>query len=228
MDHGFDEMHSAPDLVREHYRSYARWLAEQPAEVMRSRREEAEMIFRRVGITFAVYGAKDDDGGPRHRAADSVRPDSADHPGRRVARDGARAGAARHRAQPLPARRLPRPGNPRGRHRADGAGPRERAVPSRDDGRARARQRLLAYRRHRHRARRRPRWQRHLLRARRQPARAQRRELHAGEPQDDDAAVPRAVQPAPRRAGGALPRPAARDAALAGSRPASTSRPWWC
>ena len=35
MDHGFDEMHSAPDLVREHYRSYARWLAEQPADVMR-------------------------------------------------------------------------------------------------------------------------------------------------------------------------------------------------
>jgi uncharacterized circularly permuted ATP-grasp superfamily protein len=25
-----------------------------------SRREEAEMIFRRVGITFAVYGAKDE------------------------------------------------------------------------------------------------------------------------------------------------------------------------
>jgi uncharacterized circularly permuted ATP-grasp superfamily protein len=28
---------------------------------MRSRRAEAEMIFRRVGITFAVYGAKDED-----------------------------------------------------------------------------------------------------------------------------------------------------------------------
>ena len=27
---------------------------------MRSRREEAEVIFRRVGITFAVYGAKDE------------------------------------------------------------------------------------------------------------------------------------------------------------------------
>jgi uncharacterized circularly permuted ATP-grasp superfamily protein len=61
MEHGFDEMHSTPDLVREHYRSYARWLAEQPADVMRSRREEAATIFRRVGITFAVYGAKDED-----------------------------------------------------------------------------------------------------------------------------------------------------------------------
>ena len=29
---------------------------------MRSRREEAEIIFRRVGIAFAVYGAKDEDG----------------------------------------------------------------------------------------------------------------------------------------------------------------------
>jgi len=61
MNNAFDEMRSAPDVVREHYRSYARWLAEQPGEVMRSRREEAEVIFRRVGITFAVYGARDED-----------------------------------------------------------------------------------------------------------------------------------------------------------------------
>ena len=63
----FDEMHAAPDAVRAHYAAYARWLAEQPAEAMRSRREEAEMIFRRVGITFAVYGAKDDDGAGTER-----------------------------------------------------------------------------------------------------------------------------------------------------------------
>jgi uncharacterized circularly permuted ATP-grasp superfamily protein len=63
----FDEMYSAPDMVREHYRSYARWLAEQPGDVMRSRREEAEVIFRRVGITFAVYGAKDEDGAGTER-----------------------------------------------------------------------------------------------------------------------------------------------------------------
>jgi Uncharacterized conserved protein len=49
--------------VRPHYRSYADWLAHQPHETMRSRRDEAEMIFRRVGITFAVYGAKDEGGG---------------------------------------------------------------------------------------------------------------------------------------------------------------------
>jgi uncharacterized circularly permuted ATP-grasp superfamily protein len=53
--------------VREHYRDYAHWLARQPRETMRARREEAEMIFRRVGITFAVYGAKDEDGAGTER-----------------------------------------------------------------------------------------------------------------------------------------------------------------
>ena len=65
--HQFDEMYAAPDQVREHYLQYARWLAEQPDDVMRARREEAEMIFRRVGITFAVYGAKDEDGAGTER-----------------------------------------------------------------------------------------------------------------------------------------------------------------
>jgi uncharacterized circularly permuted ATP-grasp superfamily protein len=53
--------------VREHYQRYAAWLARQPQDVMRARREEAEMIFRRVGITFAVYGAKDEDGAGTER-----------------------------------------------------------------------------------------------------------------------------------------------------------------
>jgi uncharacterized circularly permuted ATP-grasp superfamily protein len=38
------------------------------------RREEAEVIFRRVGITFAVYGAKDEDGKGTERLI-PVRPD---------------------------------------------------------------------------------------------------------------------------------------------------------
>jgi uncharacterized circularly permuted ATP-grasp superfamily protein len=58
----FDEMRASGTEVREHYRGYDRWLAKQPSDVMSQRREEAEMIFRRVGITFAVYGAKDEDG----------------------------------------------------------------------------------------------------------------------------------------------------------------------
>ncbi|MFL6679822.1 MAG: circularly permuted type 2 ATP-grasp protein, partial [Burkholderiaceae bacterium] len=59
MNTPFDEMHAAEDAVREHYQGYARWLARQPADLMRDRRNEAELIFRRVGITFAVYGDKD-------------------------------------------------------------------------------------------------------------------------------------------------------------------------
>jgi len=53
--------------VRDHYKGYAEWLARQPEEAMRARREEAEMIFRRVGITFAVYGAKDEEGAGTER-----------------------------------------------------------------------------------------------------------------------------------------------------------------
>jgi uncharacterized circularly permuted ATP-grasp superfamily protein len=61
----FDEMlHTvgamAPEAARAHYQDYARWLARQPLQLMRERREQAELIFRRVGITFAVYGDKDD------------------------------------------------------------------------------------------------------------------------------------------------------------------------
>ena len=63
----FDEMHATGSTVREHYQGYDRWLAQQPRDVMKSRREEAEMIFRRVGITFAVYGAKDEDGSGTER-----------------------------------------------------------------------------------------------------------------------------------------------------------------
>jgi uncharacterized circularly permuted ATP-grasp superfamily protein len=67
MAQGFDEMNAGPGRVREHYRVYERWLERQPAAVMHARREEAEMIFRRVGITFAVYGAKDENGAGTER-----------------------------------------------------------------------------------------------------------------------------------------------------------------
>jgi uncharacterized circularly permuted ATP-grasp superfamily protein len=63
----FDEMRTPAGEVRHHYRVYDRWLERQPPETMRSRRDEAEMIFRRVGITFAVYGAKDEDGAGTER-----------------------------------------------------------------------------------------------------------------------------------------------------------------
>jgi uncharacterized circularly permuted ATP-grasp superfamily protein len=67
MKPSFDEMNSADGAVRAHYATYERWLRRQPADAMRARRAEAEMIFRRVGITFAVYGAKDEDGAGTER-----------------------------------------------------------------------------------------------------------------------------------------------------------------
>ena len=71
----FDEMYAnvpyAPssdgEQVRGQYRAYGKWLAQQPADMMAKRREEAETIFRRVGITFAVYGEKDEDGSGTER-----------------------------------------------------------------------------------------------------------------------------------------------------------------
>ncbi|MBS0453561.1 MAG: circularly permuted type 2 ATP-grasp protein [Proteobacteria bacterium] len=69
--HKFDEMYEQLPYpgaaVRKHYQRYDQWLGKQPGELMRRRREEAELIFRRVGITFAVYGAKDEDGSGTER-----------------------------------------------------------------------------------------------------------------------------------------------------------------
>ena len=53
--------------VRAHYQAYVEWLAGQSDNSMLARREEAEMIFRRVGITFAVYGDKDESGSGTER-----------------------------------------------------------------------------------------------------------------------------------------------------------------
>ena len=69
--HKFDEMYAQlpyeADQVRPHYKNYLDWLTRQDPQAMRGRREEAEMIFRRVGITFAVYGDKDEDGSGTER-----------------------------------------------------------------------------------------------------------------------------------------------------------------
>jgi len=47
-------------VVRPHYRHFADWLAGQSEVIMANKRAEADLIFRRVGITFAVYGDKDE------------------------------------------------------------------------------------------------------------------------------------------------------------------------
>ena len=74
MKSSFDEMHAATGEVREQYRLYQSWLDRQPHETMQARREEAEMIFRRVGITFAVYGAKDEDAGSANGGTERLIP----------------------------------------------------------------------------------------------------------------------------------------------------------
>ena len=52
----FDEMKGHDGRVRPAYGELARWLGEVPPDVLEYRRREAELIFRRIGITFAVYG----------------------------------------------------------------------------------------------------------------------------------------------------------------------------
>ena len=47
------------DEVRPAYGELDRWLKEVPPDVLDYRRREAELIFRRIGITFAVYGEAD-------------------------------------------------------------------------------------------------------------------------------------------------------------------------
>jgi uncharacterized circularly permuted ATP-grasp superfamily protein len=48
--------------IRAHYREFHGWMCAQSAQLIANKRAEADLNFRRVGITFAVYGAKDETG----------------------------------------------------------------------------------------------------------------------------------------------------------------------
>ncbi|MBR2118572.1 MAG: circularly permuted type 2 ATP-grasp protein [Afipia sp.] len=52
----FDEMNGAGGALRSAYHELSLWLKETPADALEYRRQEAELLFRRIGITFAVYG----------------------------------------------------------------------------------------------------------------------------------------------------------------------------
>src|ERR1700723_3066417 len=52
----FDEMRGSEGAVRPAYAELSHWLSEIPPDVLDFRRREAEHFFRRIGITFAVYG----------------------------------------------------------------------------------------------------------------------------------------------------------------------------
>jgi uncharacterized circularly permuted ATP-grasp superfamily protein len=51
-----DEMRTPSGEIREAYRTYAGWLAGLAPDQLALKRREAEMLFARLGITFAVYG----------------------------------------------------------------------------------------------------------------------------------------------------------------------------
>ncbi|MBS3849474.1 circularly permuted type 2 ATP-grasp protein [Devosia sp. J2-20] len=53
----FDEMYEADGSVREPYRALSQWLEEQPDKALNLMQADAEAIFRKLGITFAVYGS---------------------------------------------------------------------------------------------------------------------------------------------------------------------------
>jgi uncharacterized circularly permuted ATP-grasp superfamily protein len=55
----YDEMYDAAGAVRPHYATYADWLARQSLDTLHTKRLEADSLFHRVGITFAVYGERD-------------------------------------------------------------------------------------------------------------------------------------------------------------------------
>jgi uncharacterized circularly permuted ATP-grasp superfamily protein len=55
----FDEMKGTDGQVRAPYSELAGWLGDVPPDVLDYRRREAELLFRRIGITFAVYGEAD-------------------------------------------------------------------------------------------------------------------------------------------------------------------------
>ena len=52
----FDEMRGSGDAVRPAYAELSQWLGSVKPDVLDFRRREAELFFRRIGITFAVYG----------------------------------------------------------------------------------------------------------------------------------------------------------------------------
>ncbi|MEO0730658.1 MAG: circularly permuted type 2 ATP-grasp protein, partial [Pseudomonadota bacterium] len=52
----FNEMYTEDGEIRDAYRSVATWLDQTGGDLLKQRGQEAEAMFRRLGITFAVYG----------------------------------------------------------------------------------------------------------------------------------------------------------------------------
>ena len=66
----YDEMYHAEGEARSHYAALAQWLEAMPPELVEEKRREADLLFHRVGITFAVYG--DEQGAERLIPFDTI------------------------------------------------------------------------------------------------------------------------------------------------------------
>ncbi|PJN93910.1 hypothetical protein CNY89_17635, partial [Amaricoccus sp. HAR-UPW-R2A-40] len=51
----FNEMYDG-DAVRPAYQAVQEWVQQTPSDSIAQKKQEAEALFRRIGITFAVYG----------------------------------------------------------------------------------------------------------------------------------------------------------------------------
>ena len=52
----YDEMRAPDGVVRSHYRAYADWLDGKTSDFLPQKQREADALYTRLGITFAVYG----------------------------------------------------------------------------------------------------------------------------------------------------------------------------
>ncbi len=68
--HLYDEMLYSNGACRSHYASFWQWLQETSPKYIQHKREEADLLFHRVGITFNVYG--DEEGAERLIPFDNV------------------------------------------------------------------------------------------------------------------------------------------------------------
>ena len=66
----YDEMLLTDNQFRDHYHAYLSWLQQTDEKSIERKREEADLLFHRVGITFNVYG--DGDGAERLIPFDSI------------------------------------------------------------------------------------------------------------------------------------------------------------
>jgi uncharacterized circularly permuted ATP-grasp superfamily protein len=69
-DAQFNEMYLPDGKVREHFAPLAEWLATMPPKRVAEKRREADLLFHRMGITFAIYG--DEQGAERLIPFDTI------------------------------------------------------------------------------------------------------------------------------------------------------------